>query len=171
MHRLYLLRHAAAGWAGPGMRDFDRPLTEKGRADAAAVGRQMREHGYLPDLVLLSSAERTRETWSCVAPALGANDGGIREIVSETLYNGDADAYLASIREAPPAGSILLVGHNPMMAELASSLAGRGDKAALHAVASGFPKAGLAVFSSSEPLSHLERSSCMLEAFTRPARG
>src|SRR5438445_2481303 len=50
--RLYLLRHAKAGWALPGMRDFDRPLDASGRADAEIMGTAMRSRGYIPDLTL-----------------------------------------------------------------------------------------------------------------------
>jgi phosphohistidine phosphatase len=168
MHRLFLLRHAAAGWAPPGLSDFDRPLTGKGRADATAVGRLMRERGYLPDLVLCSSSARTRQTWSCVAAGLGAADGaGIRLITSEAIYNGDASTLLDLIRNAPAAGAMLVVGHNPTMAELAAAIPGGGDGGALRAAAGGFPKAALAVIATGEPLSHLAKGSGTLEAFLR----
>ena len=67
MSRLFLLRHAKAGWAEPGMRDFDRPLEPLGRTDADAIGAAMRASAYIPDLVLCSTAKRARETLDWVA--------------------------------------------------------------------------------------------------------
>ncbi len=67
MARLFLLRHAKAGWAQPGMRDFDRALEPSGAADAEAMGEAMRTHGYVPDLTLCSTAARARQTLEGVA--------------------------------------------------------------------------------------------------------
>ncbi|RVB55078.1 histidine phosphatase family protein, partial [Mesorhizobium sp. M7A.F.Ca.CA.004.06.1.1] len=62
MSRLYLLRHAKAGWALPGMRDFDRPLDASGRSDAEMMGAAMRSRLYVPDRTLCSNAKRAKET-------------------------------------------------------------------------------------------------------------
>ncbi|TJW41644.1 MAG: histidine phosphatase family protein, partial [Mesorhizobium sp.] len=62
MSRLYLLRHAKAGWALPGVRDFDRPLDASGIADAETMGAAMRARDYIPDLTLCSNAKRARQT-------------------------------------------------------------------------------------------------------------
>lgn len=169
MHRLFLLRHATAGWAGPAMRDFDRPLTAAGRAEALAVGRVMLERGFMPDLVLCSPSERTRQTWDCVAAVLGTGGGNIRTTTSDVLYHGDAAGYLEAIVGASTASAVLVVGHNPMLAETAAAITGHGDKAALKAIA-GFPQSGLAVFSFAEPLACLKRGSGTLEAFLLPGR-
>lgn len=168
MHRLFLLRHAAAGWAGPGLRDFDRPLTEKGRADATAVGLLMRERGYLPEVVLCSSSARTRQTWNCVAAELGIPGAvAIRQITSDAIYSGDACTLLDLIRGAPAAGAMLVVGHNPPMAELAATIPDGGESGALRAVLGGFPKAALAVIATRVPLSRLTKGGGTLEAFLR----
>ena len=90
MSRLFLLRHAKAGWAEPGMRDFDRPLEPLGRCDADAIGAAMRAHSFIPDLVLCSSAKRARETLDWVA----RHTGEARVIFSDNLYSTDAAGYV-----------------------------------------------------------------------------
>ena len=68
--RLLLLRHAKSAW--PDLADSERPLNDRGRRDAPAMGRWLRDKGYVPDLVLCSTAQRTRDTWALVAGELGA---------------------------------------------------------------------------------------------------
>lgn len=141
MSKLYLLRHAKAGWALPGMRDFDRPLDERGRRDADATGVEMREHGYVPDMTLCSGAVRARQTLEGLA---GSADTG-RVVFNDSLYTQDAAAYLDLIRMSAEHGSILVVGHNPMMEDLTSAISGGGEPSALQTLALGFPTSGLAV--------------------------
>ena len=124
--RLYLLRHAKAGWALPGMRDFDRPLDASGRADAEVIGMAMRSRGYVPDLTLCSNARRARETLEGLA---GQTDTG-KVLFFDTLYSEDAAGYLRLIREHGGPGSLLVIGHNPMMEDLAMALSGDGDETA-----------------------------------------
>src|SRR3954452_9870575 len=89
MSRLYLLRHAKAGWAAPGMRDFDRPLDPTGCTDADSIGAGMRAREYIPDLVLCSTAKRARETLDWVARHIGSP----RAVFSDSLYSTDAAGY------------------------------------------------------------------------------
>jgi len=167
MHRLFLLRHAQAGWAQAGMRDHDRPLTDSGRSDAEAMGRKMRMAGYFPDLVLCSTATRARQTWECVAPALNSDEPKVDYL--EALYSTDAAGHVRLIREfAGAATALLVVGHNPMMEDLAIALpAGKGEAA--EAIASGFPTSGLAVLDFSDRWQSLSPGSGALEAFVTPA--
>src|SRR5262245_36053123 len=62
MKTLYLLRHAKSGWDNPALEDHDRMLNERGRDNAAQMGLYMKKAGYMPALILCSSAQRTRET-------------------------------------------------------------------------------------------------------------
>lgn len=165
MSRLYLLRHAKAGWALPGMRDFDRPLDKAGHADAEALGARMREHAYVPDITLCSGAVRARETLHGIA---GQADTG-RVLYCDRLYSEDAAGYLALIQENAASGSILVIGHNPMMEDLASALSGDGEGAAKAVLASGFPTSGLAVISFSGSLKKAALGAGHLEAFLTPA--
>ena len=165
MSTLYLLRHAKAGWALPGVRDFDRPLDESGHIDAEATGSAMREHDYVPDITLCSNALRARETLEGIA---GSADTG-RVLFFDRLYSDDAAGYLSLVREHANCGSVLVIGHNPMMEDLASALAGDGDEAARAVLSHGFPTSGLAVISFDKGLAHAAPGTGFLEAFLTPA--
>lgn len=168
MNRLYLLRHAKAAWAGPGMRDFDRPLAASGKADAAALGTVMRERGYRPALTLCSPAVRARETWAAVSQTLGGEP--VPTSVCDVLYNGDPSGYLTVFAEAPTPGPLLVVGHNPVMEDLALTLAKDGVPEATARVAAGFPACGLAVLSFAVPFDAIAPRTGHLEAFLVPER-
>ncbi|CAM5375822.1 phosphohistidine phosphatase [Aquamicrobium terrae] len=166
MARLFLLRHAKAGWAQPGMRDFDRALEPSGAADAEAMGEAMRTHGYVPDLTLCSTAARARQTLEGVA---GRADTG-RVVFLEELYSEDAAGYLAIIRTHGSAGSLLVIGHNPMMEDLAVEMSGRGEEEAKAQLRHGFPASGLAVIGFEGGIAAAAPGTGRLEAFLRPAR-
>jgi len=159
--RLFLLRHAKAGWAQTGMLDFDRPLDASGRADADAIGIAMRAGGYVPDITLCSNAKRARETLEGVA---GQADTG-RVLFFDKLYSEDAAGYLSLIQQNGAAGSMLVIGHNPMMEDLAMAVSGQGEHNALATLNSGFPTSGLAVIRFSGSLTEAAPGIGYLEAF------
>lgn len=163
MSRLLLLRHAKAVWASPGETDFDRALKASGVADSRSIGEQIVEAGLVPDVVLCSTARRARETWLGVADVLGRLEDRVTYL--NELYSSDASGYLEIARAAPAAERIMLVGHNPMMEDLAETLSGEGEEAALSVLASGFPKSGLAVIAFDGPLSSATPGKGRLEAF------
>lgn len=165
MTRLYLLRHARAKWAAPGARDYDRALELSGKADAEAVAASMLLAGYVPDKVLCSGAARARQTWEAVSRHLDVADIGY----DDALYNSNAAGYLDLIRQHGGAGSLLVVGHNPMMEDLAVALSHGGEPAALAAVERGFPTCGLAVIRFSTPLAAIAPEDGFLEDFLVPA--
>lgn len=139
---LLVLRHAKAAHE-PGLPDEDRPLTGRGRRDAAAAGQWLRQAGLRPDLVLCSPARRTRETWEHVGAALagageGGSDGGeVAVEFDQRLYGAGAAGLLGVVRETSEGtGRLLLIGHNPAVHELVSDLTGECDS---------FPTAALAV--------------------------
>lgn len=121
-----LLRHAKAD-RPDGLPDQDRPLTDRGHADAAAAGAWILASGHVPDLVLCSPARRTRQTWHSVAIALGgAGSPSVR--YERDLYDGDADDALHLIAAAAKeAQSILLIGHNPTISQLSVLLDADGQ--------------------------------------------
>ena len=164
MTRLYLLRHAKARWAEPGSRDYDRALELSGRADADQIAASMLLAGYVPETVLCSGAKRARETWEVAARHLPVAD--VRFI--DGLYSSDAAGYLDIIRQAGGAGSALVVGHNPMMEDLATALSHAGEAEALAAVARGFPAGGLAVIRFPASLSAIQPEDGYLEDFLAP---
>lgn len=164
MSRLFLLRHAKAAWPQPGGRDFDRPLEASGVEDAAQMGRRMAGLDYLPAAVLCSTALRARQTFAAAAPHLGAP----ATTFTDALYSTDPAGYVEEIRAAGGDGPLLVIGHNPMMEELAIALAGDGDPEAVGIAASGFPTCGLAVLRFAVPLSRIAREHGYLEDFLRP---
>ncbi|AZO62815.1 histidine phosphatase family protein [Mesorhizobium sp. M1A.F.Ca.IN.022.06.1.1] len=163
MSRLYLLRHAKAGWALPGVRDFDRPLDESGMADAEAMGDAMRARDYVPDVTLCSNAKRARQTLEGLA---GRTDTG-RVLFFDTLYSEDAAGYLEIIRKNGGAGSLLVIGHNPMTEDLAMAVS--GDETARGMLNHGFPTSGLAVVRFPGNLGEAGQGRGYLEAFLSPA--
>ncbi len=142
MRRLLLLRHAKAIPA-TGRHDYERALVERGRRDAAGIGAFVAEIGMIPDLVIYSNAERTRETAAIV---LGAWPRAVEARAEPRLYDAMRPALHAIVRALPDAAaSVMLVGHNPGVADLANLCAGRGDKNDLLRMAGKFPTSGLAV--------------------------
>lgn len=143
MRTLYLLRHAKSDRSDPGLADSDRPLAPRGRRDAPAVAAYMRTHGYRPDLVLCSTAVRTRETLALLLPELG---GTIAVDYDRTLYLASPEVMLQRLRDVgEETGSVLMIGHNPGMARLAGMLAPRGERRALARMREKYPTCGLAV--------------------------
>jgi phosphohistidine phosphatase len=138
--RIYLLRHAEAAWAAPGQRDFDRPLSEKGYADAELVADMAADKGYRPDLLLSSTAARCRDTADAVHRAMGSTLD-LRFV--DELYNASPDIYLEIIDAQQAINSVMLVGHNPTMEQTLEALI--GHEALCHALPTGFPTAGLVV--------------------------
>jgi phosphohistidine phosphatase len=116
--QLILLRHAKSDW--PDVPDRDRPLAKRGRRDAPRIGRWLHEHGYHPDVVVCSTARRTRQTWDLVAPEL---DGSPAVRFEPRAYAASAPTLLGLAQELPGRyRSALLIAHNPGLSDLASSL-------------------------------------------------
>lgn len=164
MSRLFLLRHAKAAAASAGMRDFDRPLDATGRAAADAMGETMKQAGFAPRMTLCSEAARTRETLERVAAS--ADVGSI--LFRSELYSATANGYIAAIRGQVGAESLMLVGHNPVIEEIANALSSDADPDARAKLDSGFRTCGLAVIRFEGPLDRIARGSGYLEAFLVP---
>lgn len=113
--RLILTRHAKSSWDDLRQSDHDRPLNKRGRASAQAVGHWMRDQSFVPQTTLCSTAARTRETL-----ALLALDAPVE--FDEGLYHCSADTMRAKLTQQT-AQAVLMVGHNPSIAELAERLA------------------------------------------------
>jgi len=143
MRRLMLLRHAKSDWATPGARDHDRPLTARGRESAAKMGAYMARHALMPDLVVASSATRVRETLQELLPAFKTAP---KVIEDKSLYETEAESLLATIKgTGRPIHNLLLVGHNPGLADLAALLMASGDVEVRQRLLEKFPTGALAV--------------------------
>ena len=142
MRRLMLLRHAKAAPLG-GAGDLVRSLAPRGREAAPVMGAYLAREMLFPDLVLVSPSARTRETWALVAAAL-PEATSVR--FEERIYEASHDRLLEIVEEVEaPARGVLMVGHNPGMADLARMLAGHGDRYAFARMREKFPTCGLAV--------------------------
>ena len=138
--RLWLLRHAKSSWDDPDMEDVERPLAPRGARAADRMRDYLDAEDIRPDLVLCSSALRTRETLARILPGLGPE---LTVRIEPSVYSFDADALLQRLQQLPAdVGSVMLVGHNPAMQELASLLAAEGER--LDELRKGFPTAALA---------------------------
>ena len=144
LRRLVVLRHAKSAWP-EGVADHERPLAPRGGRDAPAAGRALAEADCLPDLALCSTAVRARRTWE-LASAQWGTPPPVR--LQRRLYAADAPDLLEAVRETPAAvRTLLLIGHNPGLADLVLELAGEGLNDTLDRVGAKFPTAAIAVLS------------------------
>lgn len=165
--KLTLLRHSKA--AKDGTADHERQLTKAGRADASAAGRAMHDSGVRPELVVVSTSVRTRETWELAGAEL---EGQPAVRFEDRIYDNTVEDLLDVIRAtSEEVRSLVLVGHNPSMAELAVQLDdGSGDQKARRLLAERFPTSAYAAFAVDSPWERVAPGELRLELFTTPAR-
>ena len=161
------MRHAKAEQTAPS--DLERPLADRGRADATAAGAWLAEQGWTPDHALVSAALRTQETFACVA------DGGGFEVqpdLDRSLYSAAPESVLDLIRLLPDdVRTLLVIGHNPTMGSLAQLLHdGSGDQDAITEMTGDFPTSALALLEHDGAWADLAWTTCSLTAF-HVARG
>ncbi|MDX1586508.1 MAG: histidine phosphatase family protein [Balneolaceae bacterium] len=121
MKHILLLRHAKSSWDDSSLDDFDRPLAKRGKKDAPRMGAFIKKSGYLPDKVYSSTAKRARQTTRLFCEPARLEDETITW--TEDFYYGSAYDYLEAIQQSPDnAETVMLVGHNPKMEEIASLL-------------------------------------------------
>lgn len=164
--RLTLLRHAKSDQDGSP--DHGRVLAARGRRQAPAVAAHLREAGRMPEVVLCSSATRTRQTWELVARELPGLAPEVRYL--DALYEADVEDVLAAIAEVSDAvGDLLVVGHEPTTSDVAAHLAGPGsDPAALAMARVGIPTAALCLLETSSRWADLGRATATLTAVLTP---
>ncbi len=143
-------------------RDVDRPLTPRGRATAAEAGEFLRSIGVVPDHVLLSPAVRCTETWDEVARGLG-HPADVRVSLEQGVYAAAPDSLLLVLRAVPDtARTVLLIGHNPSVAYLASVLADAdGSTEVLQQLLNGLLPGAFAVYETSVAWSDLDMLSAL----------
>lgn len=123
LRRLVLMRHAKSDWADGSLADHDRPLNARGRSDAPMMALWLQEMVVVPDVVLTSSSKRTRETLDLMLQEWPVEP---RVSVLETLYLASAETIIQTIhRSGGDAMTLLVLAHNPGMADLVSELANK----------------------------------------------
>jgi phosphohistidine phosphatase len=164
MKSLYLLRHAKSNWKDPDLADHDRPLAGRGRRASKAIARHLGEKDIEPELVLCSSARRTRETLERLQPALGTPT--VR--IEPELYAAGASVLLGRLRRVPDTvGSVMLIGHNPGIEDLALEIARPAP--AMRELELKFPTGALATLVlDGASWRALDRGTAELVSFVRP---
>jgi phosphohistidine phosphatase len=164
MKRLYLLRHAKSSWDDPTLADHDRPLAPRGRRAAKVIAKHLARQGISPELVLCSPSTRTRQTLKRLAPGLRKN---VDVRIEPELYASSAGELLEVLNEVPDeVESVMLIGHNPGIQDLALSLAGAGSQ--IPRLRSKFPTAGLATLELNGTWRELAPKSAELVALVTP---
>ena len=118
---LILLRHAKSDWSGD-QADIGRPLAKRGRRQAPDAGRWLAANIDRIDLAVVSPAIRARSTWDIAAAEL---DVGPPTEIDHRVYGASSEALLSVVRQLPDdAETVVLVGHNPGLEDLATALTG-----------------------------------------------
>ena len=156
-HRLVLVRHAKSSWDDPALGDHDRPLARRGRKALKRMQLHLEERGVQADVVLCSSARRTRETLDGITAGLG---GHPRIEVEDGLYRADADQILARLATLDDAvATAAVIGHNPGIADVVDLLAATDQDV---------PTGAIADLSFTGPWSALGSAAISLDDLWRP---
>lgn len=124
MKRLIVMRHAKSAWDTDAATDHERPLASRGRKDAPRVGAELARLDWVPERVISSDSQRTRETWSRVS---GSLPGGVEVSFTRALYHGGVGAVQAALQGLPDAVTTAMVlGHNPGFEHVVAFLTGEG---------------------------------------------
>jgi len=158
MKTLLLLRHAKSSWDDPALRDFERPLNERGLRAAPLMGRFISKRKLRPDLVLSSPAERARQTAGLVLEAARLT-APVR--FDERIYEATAARLVEVVSQIEESvETALLVGHNPGMEELIGLLTGETRR---------MPTAALARLAlDTDKWAKLREGAARLEELTKP---
>ena len=144
MKKLYLLRHAKSSWEAADLADHDRPLGPRGERASLVVGRYILQRGLIPDLIICSTARRSRETRDLAAGQWPAQPP--TQYDQEIYLNGRRAILKRLSRVNTDIGSVLVVGHSPDLQDLTLALAAGGDVPLRRKAREYFPTGTLAVF-------------------------
>ena len=167
MRQLLLLRHAKSAWDDPALADHARPLNGRGRLAARDMALEMARLGLAPDVVLVSSARRTLQTLEALKPL----EGSPIVTVMDELYLAPWENLLGVLHRVPETvRSVLLLGHNPGLHDLAIRLLPSHAEAspALFRLRDGYPTGALAEFAVAAPWQSLSETGGRLMHFIAP---
>jgi phosphohistidine phosphatase len=169
MPTLMLLRHAKSDSDNSKLGDHERPLSERGRNDAPRMGKVIRSEKWEPELVVCSTSERTRETWDLMAPEF-KSEPKVR--FDRTVYLAPPQTLLSIVQNAPSVASLMLIGHNPGMEDLALTLAAKpktpDERARIESMARKYPTCALAVLEFDGAWRDVRPGTGRLVAFVKP---
>ncbi len=167
MKRILLLRHAKSDWGDPGMADRDRPLNRRGERAAVTMAHHIAAQAPRPELILCSTATRTRQTLTPLLEAIGPQPPVSLEA---GLYLASAETLLARLRQlTPDTSTVLLIGHNDGIWELAMTLSGQGKSILRASLRQSYPTGTFATLSAPiDAWNDLRAGAAELVAFVRP---
>ncbi len=161
---LMIFRHAKSSWADLSLADYDRPLKGRGKRDAVAMGRFIRDRNLIPDHVLSSPANRAAQTIKRAINEWAGDPDTIQW--SQDLYHAGVQAWLKALAQCPPkARRVMIVGHNPGLEELLEFLC--GPEVEIPVDGKLLPTAALAQIEFKVPWTDLEAGSGKLKRITR----
>ncbi|MEL6257732.1 MAG: histidine phosphatase family protein [Pseudomonadota bacterium] len=149
MKRLILLRHAKTEPWYEGGDDHGRALTEHGQDDADLMAQTLVDRGWRPDLALVSTARRARETWLRAREAMARSD--VR--YEDDLYLADPDTLMNVLESARDLSTVMVIAHNPGLHDFATKLARTGptpNQAAFASLIEKMPTCAAALFEADE---------------------
>lgn len=124
LKKILVMRHAKSSWSESSLKDFDRPLNNRGLKDAPRMGRYLKDLDIIPDQLISSPALRAKQTIIKVSDELGLEKEKI--IWDEDLYFRSSKSYIHALKRADEQSSIVLIaGHYPMVSDVVSTLIGR----------------------------------------------
>jgi phosphohistidine phosphatase len=165
MKSLHLLRHAKSSWKDPGPNDHDRPLSKRGRQTAKVMAAYLRRAKIAPDLVICSTARRARQTLDPIAKAKKPP----KVVFEREIYGGAQQALWEQLWNLPEsAKSVLLIGHNPALQDLALELAYADLNKLLASAGGKFPTGAMASFRFDGAWKALEPHGAVLASYITP---
>jgi phosphohistidine phosphatase len=165
MKSLHLLRHAKSSWKDPGLNDHDRPLSKRGRQAAKLVAAYLRRSKIAPDLVICSTTMRAQQTLEPIAKAKKPP----KVILEREIYGATQQGLWEQLWSVPEsAKSLLLIGHNPALHDLALELAWADLNKLLPPAGGKFPTCAMASFRFDGAWKALEPHGAVLASFITP---
>ncbi len=159
LRELMLLRHAKSDWKQPDLMDIDRPLSDKGKKNALKMGKWLKSQNLMPDLILVSPAQRAQQTLRRICSECPAN-----KITVDELYLAELNTLQKVLADAPAAMRVMIIGHNPGLEHLYRFLHNEQEEDSIHL----FPTASLAHFILPQDWHNLEQGDGKLTQFIRP---
>ena len=165
---LILWRHAKSAWDDANLQDYDRPLAPRGLRAAPLMARWIQKNCPGPDAIICSPARRARQTLQAYLSV--TEDASLTVRLLPIIYEATPVAIINEVKECKDAKTVLLVGHNPSLQDLAlqslrESAFGQPEA---HRLIKKFPTAAACVLQVQGTWNDLKRGSAKLIAFTRP---
>ena len=120
VRRLIVMRHAKSSWKDPNLDDHERPLNKRGRGDAPMVADAIFDRGWIPDLILVSSSKRTRQTLEGMSHRMGKATFEVRS----GIYHATVIDLMEELEDMLDNGTTMIIGHNPGSEILVNHLSG-----------------------------------------------